>query len=871
MKSEQQKIKTPSLPDWILRRVLSLDDYMEFQENLEEIYNQMILDSGQACASRWYWMRFLESLPSIIWEGFLWRIQMIKNNLKLAIRSFKKDKFHSLINVIGLSIGITFSIIILLLVQNDLSTDMHHQKVNRIYRYGINMTIGGRNSTQAGCNPGVGPVLTREFPGIESFTRFFNCGDISIKKGENAFLEKNFLVTDNNVFQIFSHDFIYGIPENALREPNTMVLSKKISNKIFGNKNPVGETVEVEGMGLLTITAVIENLPDNSHQKFDGLISYPSIANQFDPAKIENPKYFSGNMGNITYFLFREGYTEAQFNRDFERFYKEKMAATDRIQYRSVVEPFADIYLNSKIWPQYSQRNRAFLLAFVAIGFFILTLACINYINLATSRFSGRAKEIGLKKVVGAERKQLIGQFITESLILSFISMLLAFLLVKGILTFTPFNNLIQKSLSLNLFGNPLLIFGSLMIMFLTGLISGIYPSFYLSRVSPAKIFKNDKVPSAGKFFLRNSLVVFQFTISIGIIIMTFLMNNQMRFVQNFNPGFQKENLMLIQVNNKDLLNQMGAFKEELSNYHGIAGAAFSNAYTGYNIYGMAFKWETEEGDMKGHAFNLMQVDPDYFKTMGIRILKGRNFDHTRMGTESKGNMDLIVNEALVKHLGWTDPMGKRTDWGTVIGVVNDFNYSSLHTAIRPMFLILPRQNPSIINVRINPNYFSDAVKFVKQTWRKFFPSNPIHTMFLDREIEQLYQNDLRQMGLTRLFSLVCILICCLGLLGLTSYSTEKRTKEIAVRKVLGASVSQIVRNLFKPILAIVFWALVIASPIAYYLGHWWLKNFVYKSSISPAIFVISGLVAIIIAFLTASYHSIRVATKKPVNTLKYE
>lgn len=796
---------------------------------------------------------------------------MVKNDIKLAIRSFKKDKFHSFINVIGLSIGITCSIIILLLVQNDLSTDMHHRKVNRIYRYGVTMTIGGRTSTQAGCNPGVGPVLAREFPGIESFTRFFSWGDISIKKGANVFLEKNFLVTDNNIFHIFSHVFIHGGPGNALREPNTMVLTEKISNKIFANKNPVGEVLEVEGMGLFTITAVIANLPDNSHQKFDGLISFPSIAKEFDPTKIENPQYFSSNMGNITYFLFREGYTEEQFSRDFNRFYNEKMAATDRIQYRSVVEPLSSIYLSSKIWPQYSRRNRAFLMIFAAIGFFILALACINYINLATSRFSSRAKEIGLKKVMGAERKQLIRQFITESLIHSFISMLLAFLLVKGILTFTPFNNLIQKSLSFNLLANPLLLAGSLAIMVATGLISGIYPSFYLSGVSPVQSFKNEKIPSAGKFSLRNSLVAFQFIISIGIIIMTFLMNNQMRFVQNFNPGFQKENVMMLQVNNKDLLNQMAPFKKEISNYQGIASTAFSNAYTGYNIYGMSFKWETEEGDMKSHAFNQMQADPDYFETMGMKILKGRNFDPARMGTETRGHMHLIVNEALVKLLGWTDPIGKRTDWGTVIGVVNDFNYTTLHERIRPLFITLPRKTPPILNIRIRPGHTLAAIDHINSTWKKFFPSSPIYTMFLDREMEQMYQDDLRQMGLIRIFSLVCILICCLGLLGLTSYATEKRTKEIAVRKVLGASIPQIVHNLFRPILIIVIWALAVASPIAYFWGHAWLKNFVYKSTISPVIFLLSGLVAIAIAFITSSYHSIRVATKKPVKTLKYE
>ncbi len=851
-----------------MRLFLSGEEYEEFFGNLDEVYFNMQKTGGLARARIWFWCRVMESLPWIIVDFIQWRCVMLFNYVKLAIRTLVKDKFHSVLNCIGLSTGIAFAIIILLLAQNELSYDRHHINHERIHRFGVNMTIGGVNSTQSTCNLAVGPLLKREMPEIEAFVRFTPVGDVILKYNNKTFTESNYWAADANVFAVFSHDFLYGNPQKALQDPDTIVMTEQVSSKVFGSRNPVGEMVEIPGRGLFKVTGVIRDLPDNSHLTFNALVSLSTLLKEVDPSSLLNPRYLGSGMTITTYFLFGPGFTSELFQQKFQKFYDQKMAGKDTINYRAVVEPLTDIYLNSRIWKRFSERNRVFLWGFAGIGFFILLLASINYINLATSRFSNRAKEIGLKKVVGAGRNQLIAQFLSESMVLSFFSLVLAFLLVKLILHATPFNQLILKELQFRPFSNLILLAGSLLIALFTGFISGIYPSFYLTRISPASVLKSKFKTKPGNWSLRNTLVVFQFVITIGILAMTMLMKNQLLFVRSHDLGFDRENMMVIMVKDRSILTKMKAFKEEITAQNGIISAAFSTAVAGQGIEGWAYKWETETGTMDGHAFRHMRVDADYFDTMGIKVLKGRNFNPARVKNPERL---VIVNEALVRRMNWTDPIGKKYSRGEVIGVVKDFNFFSLHQEIQPMFITLPMGTPRFLTVKIAGQQLSQTLDFIKNKWQKMIKGSPIEYSFINQELDQLYRNDTRQLNLIRLFSYVAILICCLGLLGLTSYSTERRTKEVAVRKVLGASISQIVAVLFKPILIVVVIALVIATPISLWLSFSWLKNFAFRTGISPLIFILSGMTAILIAFITASFHSLRIARKKPVETLKYE
>jgi len=792
---------------------------------------------------------------------------MIKQNIKQTLRVLAKDRFHSFLNIFGLALGLCCSILVLLFVQNELSYDKHHENSDRIYRYGVNMTIGGVSSSQPSCNIAVGPLFQDEIPEIEHYMRCFFPSQLLVSGNNKILYENKIMMTDNSIFQIFTHTFIYGNSSDALERPNTIVLTKETAIKYFDDQNPVGKELEIDNE-IYEITGVIENLPDNSHLKFSALMSMNTYLHSQNLDDVYSPRVLGGNMIYFTYFLFSEGFTVEQFSERFKKYYDREMVENDRINYVAVLEPLNDIYLHSTLNTRFSEVNLKFLYGFASIGLFILLLACINYVNMATSRAGSRAREIGMKKVLGAQKKQLIQHFLSESIILSFLALFLGFILVELVLNVTPFNDLINKTLEIDLINNPILLFGSIIITILVGVISGFYPAFYLSHLAPISSLKGQmKKGKAGNFF-RNALVSFQFTISIAAVILTLFMRQQIEYMQTLDLGFQKENVLTVSTSNDELKKNFTNFRDMIIDHHSIVSAGFSSATLGYGLNGSAFDWETESGEMEIHAHKILYADKNFLETMCIELVEGNNFINER---QKGAPIDFIVNEALVKLFGWNEPIGKKTKYGEVVGVVKDFKYGSARSEIQPMFIIQSYKTPGVLNIRLKGENISETMDFIKQKWQEFTPDYPIQYSFLEEHLNTIYQADEVQKKLSSIFTYFCILISCFGLFGLTSYSTIQRTKEVAVRKILGSSVSQIIATLFKSIFTTVIISVILAVPLSYYIFTLWQKNYANKVPVNPFIFVLAFLGALLVSFLTSAYHTTKVANTNPVEALKYE
>jgi putative ABC transport system permease protein len=799
---------------------------------------------------------------------------MLKNLFKQTIRGLRRDKFHSLINIFGLGLGIACCLIGLLFVQSELGYDRHHANSGRIFHYGVEMTIGGVTSVQSSCNPGAGPLLKDFIPEIESYVRIGYLGEILVRHKDRAFSEENFLWADPSIFHVFTHPFVYGEPQAALQRDNTMVLTRSLARKIFGDRNPLGEVLGIENQDSFEVTGVVADPPDNDQLQFSALLSYSTQFKGLDQSELFQPSRLSGGMSDELYFLFAPGFTAADFDRKGRQFYEKYQAATDGIHYRSLVEPLTGIHLHSTIDTRQAQSNSRFLFWFCGIVLLILFLAGVNYVNLTTSRAGKRAKEIGVKKVIGSRHGQLVVQLLGESLFFVFLTLLAGIVLAQGILSLTPLNQVIGKHLRVDLFTNPPLLLGMLALWIMVSLLAGLYPAFYLARISPLKTLSTRWGGQGAGRLLRQSLLVLQFVIAIGAIALTFLMNRQLDFIRNKDLGFTKDPVILVNVGDTDLRKRIGAFKDEILRLHGVAAASFSDSIPGNGFTGYAFPWESEKGEMEGHAFASLEADRDYFQTLGIEIVSGRNFSRLRNAQDSKDKtVEFIVTENLVKALGWKDAVGKRCQYGTVVGVARNFHYSSLHRDVRGTFIVPPleTETPQYLNVRLRGGRIRESLEALRSRWDSFAPGHPFAYSFLDQQLARYYEQDQKQQKLATIFSGLCLLISCLGLFALASFNIEQRTKEIGIRKTLGASVADLVVLLTHKF---VFWVVVangLAWPLTYWAMRQWLQNFAFRTPIGIGIFALSGSLALLIAVLTVGFQAARAARANPVDSLRYE
>jgi putative ABC transport system permease protein len=823
---------------------------------------------------------------------------MFRNYITIALRNLKKHRFYTLINVTGLAIGIAACLIIALYVTNELSYDQYHAKASRIFRINNEIKFGGNHFRVATESPGVADIFSQSYPEIESVVRLRTWGARFVKRSEGTevFKEPNVFWADSTFFKIFSIPVIEGDPETALRDPNTIAISRKMAEKYFPGENAVGQSLILPENQNCKVTAVFENVPPNSHFHLDILISMAS----HDEAK--SVSLVSGG-GFATYVLLKEGTDPKKMEEKIPAlvekhiapqiadvvggdFTMEKYRASgDKWEY--TLMPLTDIHLRSDLLDELEPNSDiTYIYLFSAIALFILAIACTNFMNLSTARSSNRAKEVGIRKVMGSLRLHLIRQFLTESFLLSLFSFMLA--VVLAYLLLPVFNDLAQKKLSLPL-SNFNFYAGLLTASVLVGILAGLYPSFFLSAFKPVNVLKGHLSLGMKSGMIRSVMVVFQFMVSIFLIIGTITVNRQLTYIQNKKMGFKKDQVIVV----KDahlLGSNIRAFKEEMSRNNFITSGTISGFLP---VDGSWRSSDTffEEGvqlnqESLKHMVNLQtwSVDLDYIKTLGMKIKTGRDFSPDFLSDSSA----VIMNEAAAKRFGFNDPIGKKISsfdgnkqdgspdpeqiktWN-IIGVVEDFHFESLKSGIRPLAFFLNSHSNGNVSFRFEAANTQEVIQKVEGLWKKMADGQPFQYSFLDEDFESMYSSEQRLGKIFAVFAGLAIFIACLGLFALTAFTAEQRTKEIGIRKVLGASVGNIVLLLSREFGKLIFLAFFLSLPLAWFAVNWWLKNYTYKTEVGIFIYLLAGGSAFLLAWLTMSYQSIKAANANPVNSLRNE
>jgi putative ABC transport system permease protein len=808
---------------------------------------------------------------------------MFRNYLISAFRNIAKNKLYSLLNILGLSIGMTAFIFILIFVRDEVTYDKHNENHERIYRIESNFTISNREETFAIVPIPMGPAFKLEFPEVESFVRLTGAGNALMTYGDKSYYEEGIYFSDSTIFDIFTHRPVYGTLERALTEPKSIVLTKSLAYKYFGEVNPIGEFL-VSGTGRsYKVTAVIEDQPGNTHLKYDALISAATLEEETgsdDFNSLEPIRFW--NIGVYTYIMLKENSTIDGIYDKFPAFYEKYMAPIGEqinASYKMLSTPLSETHYAEGLDSDEPTGNMAYIYIFSAVALFILLIAAINYMNMATAKSSKRAREVGLRKVVGAYRFQLIRQFITESLLLVIVAMIIAVLLV--VLLLPDFNQLSGKSITINYLIQPAVIFIILGVTLLIGIVSGSYPAFFLSSFEPVSVLKGS-VTRTGKTsgILRRILVVFQFFIAIVLIIATIVVSDQLAYLRNKNLGFDKSNLVVLELQDSAFRSKFETFKKELVQHPEISSATNSSGIPGRINWIQVMNVE-REGQMVENALLLAQVDYDYLETFGMTLKEGRDFDE-KMGTDD--SVAVIINETGAKSLGWTENIiGKKIDYAIdlegnvgrplkVIGVVEDFHFRSLHNKVEPVILFISRVPRYLLTIRTSGNNTRETLDFIEEKWNDFGAKRPFDYVYLEDDLDEMYQAEAKLNMIFRIATILTIFIALLGLLGLSSFIAEQKTKEIGIRKVMGASVGNVLRLLSKEFVVLIIIAFIIAVPIAWWRLDIWLDDtFVYRESINWVSFILAGLLAMVIGLATISFYIVRAASSNPVDSIKYE
>ncbi|MEZ4775367.1 MAG: FtsX-like permease family protein [Bacteroidia bacterium] len=807
---------------------------------------------------------------------------MISNAIKIAFRNLARHKVYSLINIAGLSVGISCCLLILLHVSDEFSYDRFHQKGDRIYRMALERIYPDRRTFYAIIPSGIGEAAKDEFPEIETLVRLWQFGQTqTFRYGEQSYEESAVMFADSNFFQVFDIPLLEGDPEKVLSSPNTIILTEETAFRYFKGESALGKILETQN-GNFEVVGICGNVPENSHFDFDLLASAMNL--QFFIAEKD---YLS--FSTVTYFMLKEGadpagleakfpglvekYASGQIQRRLGKSYAEYVAAGNG--YRYFLQPLWDIHLHSQLEGEFKANgNSLYVWLFISIAFFILIIACINFMNLATARSSERAREVGIRKVLGSHRSQLILQFLVESVIISAISLVVSLVIIQFALP--GFNELAGKHLNMDAgtqWWIPVLLVFTVLIV---GLMAGSYPAFVLSSFEPVSVLKGAFKSTRKGTFLRNGLVVFQFGISTLLIASTAVIYQQMQFVRTKNLGFDKDFVVVIERINALEPQKAENFREEIGKIPGVLHAAISHDLPGGNFFGYFLKASPSAEIITGRG---MFADEYFPETMNLEIIKGRGFSK-----EFNDTLSIILNETMVNALGMTDPIGKQvinpgdtpeaTQILTIVGVVKDFHFQSLHEEIAGL-AIISTHNPTgfrgVVPVKISPENVPATLAGIEAEWTKINPDIPFSYHFLDDQLAQLYQSEQASGKLFAAFSIIAILIASIGLFGLATFLAQQRTKEIGIRKVLGASVSQLVILLSKEITLLVLLALVISIPLTWILMDKWLEDFVYRVNVHPGVFLMAGVIALAIAWITVSYQSFKTALSNPVEALRDE
>lgn len=804
---------------------------------------------------------------------------MLKNYLKIALRNLLRHKGYSLINILGLAVGMASCILILLYVHDELSYDKYHKNADQIYRVTREwFNSDGASSLHLGhVAPPIGPLLKIDFPEIQQMVRITDGNNPLIRHQDKVFQEERFYFADPNIFEIFTLPLLEGDPQKALADPNSVVLTPTMARKYFGGEEPLGQVLNIDGRADLKITGVMQEVPVNSHFHFDFLGSMKLLELVYGDDEFKN----WGSNNYATYLLFPQNYSIENFKKavpDFiGRHHPDGKEAIPKTTLH--LQRLTDIHLHSHLDSEIEANgNIVYVYIFSAIAFFLLLIACINFMNLATARSANRAKEVGLRKVVGADRRQLIRQFLGETVVMALIALLLAVVLVEAALP--QFNAFAGKELALRSQGMLFILASLLGVTLFVGIVAGSYPAFFLSHFQPVAVLKGQKIGSTRSRF-RSVLVIFQFAISIILIVGMGVVYNQLEYCRTKNLGLNKEHIVVLPAD-QNIVQRYPDIRNQLLQHPQIAGVAASKRVPSGRLLDSSggSVIDGEKSEPLNFRIANVRVDHSFIDTYGIQMAAGRNFS-TEFPTDS--TEAFILNETAVAKIGWPSPdaaVGKPFQYGNrkgrIIGVVKDFNYESLHQPITPIILLIAPQSFNSISVKMRaaqPADIATGLEFLKQKWQEYRPNFPFQYSFIDERYEQLYQSEHRLGQIFGAFSLLAVFIACLGLFGLASYTAEQRTKEIGVRKVLGASLGNIVLLLSKEFVRLVGVATLFSWPIAYYAMDRWLQEFAYRININHQLltFLLAALLAFAIALLTVSFQALKAAMTNPVEALRYE
>lgn len=776
------------------------------------------------------------------------------NNIKFSIRSLMRQKGYALVNVLGLALGMALFLLIAVYVYKELQTDKHHKNYNEIYRI---ETPGGAVTASM-----VATFAQTILPEALEICRIdVHNSSALVNVDETQFRLNEVLYADSTFFNVFSFDIIHGDPASALSKPLSIVLSQSEAGKLFGDEHPVGRVIRLNNAHNLEVTAVMADPPANNSFKSGAVIPFHAFP------IIRNDSTVLNDFNNWNYHTFvllpREHDINAinrKVSEGFDRIVSETFGF-EEMEIGFFLRPLSDIYFNPSIQHDSLEKgNMTFILIYIVIAFFILIIAAINFINLSTAMAFRRAREVGLKKVMGSTRGMLIRQYLTEALVISLIALVFALVLFEILVP--EFNRLTLTGLKFSLIENPLaiLLFAGLSIV--VGLVSGIYPAFYLTRFQPAQVIKGEVTRGRGGSLLRKILIVFQFTVSIGIIFATIVIYSQMNYARNKDLGFDRNNIVYFW-GSGNVIPQYETFKSELKQIPGVEYVGISSAVPGY--VGMGWGREVDGIERRMSA---MTVDPEFIDLYGFEIIEGRSFDPD-LATDR--NRTFILNETAVRMFELEDPIGTQFADGTIIGVVRDFSYLSVHHGIGPLVLAYYPGWSNQVSIRLSGGNIPEAIKRIETVWNSFAPGFPFRYHFLDDAIGRLYAKEQRLFRLFMYFSGLAIFVACLGLSGLALFATQQRTKEVGIRKVFGSSVKNIVLLLTGDFLRWVLLANIIAWPLTWYAMNRWLDNFAYHISIQWWMFVLSAVLAGVIALATISFQALRAAFANPVDALKYE
>lgn len=786
---------------------------------------------------------------------------MIRNLIKTAVRHILKHPGYSFLNVLGLTLGITSALFLLIYVSDEVSYDRYHEKADRIYRVSSRITETDDQFTWIVAQIPFGPQVAQDYPEVEAYVRFFNMPRALYEYEDKEFVEEDFFYADSALFDIFTYRVIRGDARRALLEPNKIVLTETVAARYFGDGDPVGRTL-TSGNSAYEVTGVIEDVPSNSHFRFGALASRTNLPEQIGSW---------GNFGVFTYLLFPEGLDVKAFEEKMQGMYAAYMEpifgpANVKVEY--LLEPIREIHLYStKEGEPEPTGSITYVYIFAIVAIFLVLIAAMNYMNLSTARSSGRAREVGLRKVVGSRRGPLVLQFLSESVIFTVLSLAISIILLMALLP--KLNLLAGKSFDSNVIFSPVVLLGMLGVVLLVGFIGGSYPAFFLSRFSPVTVLKGELTHGTAGSLFRKILVVIQFAVSVIMIVCTLVVFRQLNYLKNMDQGFDQKNVLSLDLNGPMAM-KYPVLKQALLENPNVLYVSSTSTRLGEGSGKLLFDVETDQG-MVQRGINFAIADHDFVEALGIKMVQGRDFQKDMPSDTLTG---VIVNETFVRRMGWDEPIGKKVEAGDentlrarVVGVMKDYHQTGMYNEIESLLLAYRTLN-NIVYIKVSDENVEQALSHIESSWKEVFPDQPYSYTFLSERFNRQFESDEKRGLIFTLFTVLAILIACLGLFGLASYTVEQRTREIGIRKVFGANEGTILKLVTRDFIILSLISIVIAFPVAWYFMSKWLENYVYKSSMGPVVFILAGVLTLVITFATISYKAYQASVSNPAEAI---